>query len=193
MTTRNRVWRRSQVNTRRTRYHNSVNQKHTTSSGRKYTTAHGITAIRDGMPQSRQRRLLDVAEIHTTDRKPPWFRVRLSTNQKLARGSISVIGHGYRRVRRSSLPQIRRMLDHGLQPSMLMGSVCTRVLFDSVFCRYRWNPKGMAVDHENPQKSRCCAVELQPRYVVLTLRSKSRRSRQMARGDICAACINAMS
>ena len=188
MTTRNRVWCRTQVNTRGTRYHNSVNQKHTTSSGRKYTTAHGITAIRDGLPQSRQRRLLDVAEIHTTDRKPPWFRVRLSTNQKLQEIKSVVQRHELSTVcEEAHCPNIGECWSHGTATLMLMGSVCTRA------CRFcsvdTGNPKGW-LDHQEPQKSAAAVRRMQLVYVVLT--SVDRDDLPDGGAEHFAACINAI-
>jgi lipoic acid synthetase len=131
-------------------------------SGEKYRTAHGFTAIRDGIKAAP-----DPAEpaVRRTG-KPRWLKAPLGS------------GAGYEAVRRTvrehrlatvceeaKCPNIGECWNAGTATIMLMGEVCTRA------CRFcsvdTGNPRGW-LDAEEPQNTARTVALMRLNYVVLT-------------------------
>lgn len=177
-----------QINSRSSRYHSPVNREHAVSSGVKYTSSRGITAIRDGIPRSKRRRLLDLTEVKSNERKPPWFRVRLPEGHKFQDIRSVVRHHDLATVcEEAHCPNIGECWSHGTATFMLMGAVCTRA------CRFcsvdTGNPNGW-LDPDEPRKTADAVRRMQLVYVVLT--SVDRDDLPDGGAGHFAACINAI-
>lgn len=160
----------------------------TTTSGEKYRTSHGFTAIRDGVSSSRARRLIPTTDCQATERKPPWLRVRLPHGAKYNNVRSAVIENSLHTVcAESYCPNIGECWSNGTATFMLMGSVCTRA------CRFcavdTGNPNGW-LDHNEPKNCARAVTLMKLRYVVLT--SVDRDDLQDGGATHYAHCIRAI-
>ncbi|WP_428100141.1 lipoyl synthase [Candidatus Rariloculus sp.] len=131
-----------------------------TVSGAKYRTAHGFSAIKNGV----KRRASDSESAPLP--KPRWLKVRLATGEKYASVRNTVRTHRLATVCEESMcPNIGECWSNGTATLMLMGAVCTRACR---FCAVDTGNPGGWLDAEEPAN---CArsVELMGlKYVVLT-------------------------
>ena len=129
------------------------------SSGQKYETPQGFTAIKDGIKAR--------GEQHPVlGGKPPWLKARLPGGENFARVKRTVTEHRLSTVcEESKCPNIGECWDNGTATIMLMGSVCTRA------CRFcavdTGNPRGW-LDPEEPQHAARSVALMGLKYVVLT-------------------------
>ncbi|MEE4284316.1 MAG: lipoyl synthase [Pseudomonadales bacterium] len=150
-------------------------------SGQKFTSAHGIKAIKDGVKTHAD-------STRATDRKPPWLRVKLGGGEKFKNVKKTVNEHRLATVcEESHCPNIGECWSHGTATIMLMGSVCTRAC---KFCAVdTGNPKGW-LDTAEPANAARSVRLMQLRYVVLTSVDRD----DLADGGAAhyAACIQAI-
>ena len=128
-------------------------------SGEKFTTEHGVAAIKDGIKTNAH------AEV-VSGRKPPWLRVRLGGGERFKSVQQTVNTHQLATVcQESHCPNIGECWDNGTATIMLMGAVCTRA------CRFcsvdTGNPKGW-LDPAEPTNAAESVRLMGLRYVVLT-------------------------
>lgn len=151
------------------------------ASGRKYRTAQGFSAIKDG---------IKVAHLDAPDRrpKPPWLRVRIGGDGRYAAVRRAVREHGLATVcEESHCPNIGECWSVGTATLMLMGSVCTRA------CRFcavdTGNPQGW-LDADEPANAAESVHRMGLEYVVLTSVDRD----DLADGGAAhyAACIRAI-
>lgn len=134
------------------------------TSGQKYKTAQGYTAIKDGMKST----TLTVATETTQERlkKPEWLRIVNKTNSNYHKVKAEVDKHRLATVcEEAKCPNISECWSHGTATIMLMGAVCTRA------CRFcavdTGNPHGW-LDPEEPEKTARTVAFMNLDYVVLT-------------------------
>ena len=153
----------------------------TPSSGRKYRTAQGISAVKDG---------IKVRHVEAGERqpKPPWLRVRVASGGRAAEVRRTVRKHALATVcEESHCPNIGECWAAGTATIMLMGSVCTRA------CRFcavdTGNPKGW-LDAQEPANAAQSVSLMGLEYVVLTSVDRD----DLADGGAAhyAACIRAI-
>jgi lipoic acid synthetase len=129
-------------------------------SGAKYQTAHGFTAVKNGVNSRRGSGDVPV------ERKPSWLRAKLPSGPGFDAVRRNVREHQLSTVCEESIcPNIGECWNAGTATLMLMGSVCTRA------CRFcavdTGNPSGW-LDPDEPEHA-ARAVELMGlKYVVLT-------------------------
>jgi len=128
------------------------------TSGRKYQTAQGGMAIKDGVK----------AQEHVAPRlpKPSWLRVVNRVTPKYASVLAEVKAHQLSTVcEEAKCPNMVECWSHGTATIMLMGSVCTRA------CRFcsvdTGNPQGW-LDAAEPEKTAKTVQHMGLDYVVLT-------------------------
>lgn len=157
-------------------------------SGERYLTQHGISAIRDGVKNKHNTRLVPSTEIAQTQRKPPWIRARLPAGGKFEEVQTAVHDHRLHTVcEESHCPNLGECWSAGTATLMLLGSVCTRAC---KFCAVdTGNPRGW-IDADEPSKSARAVQLMKLKYVVLT---------SVDRDDLCdggathyAACVRAI-
>ena len=131
-------------------------------SGEKYTTAHGFTAIKDGVKQAQGPAQAPAA----AQRKPAWLRAPLATGA--AFGAVKQIVREHRLstvCEEAKCPNIGECWNAGTATIMLMGAVCTRA------CRFcavdTGNPRGW-LDAEEPDNVAKSVELMRLKYVVLT-------------------------
>ena len=151
-------------------------------SGTKYRTAHGFSAIKDGIKVVN----LDTAEVPL--RKPPWLRVRIGGNGEYTNVLRTVREHRLATVcEESHCPNIGECWNAGTATLMLMGEVCTRA------CRFcavdTGNPKGW-LDDEEPHNAAESVALMALKYVVLT--SVDRDDLPDGGASHYAACVRAI-
>jgi lipoyl synthase len=127
-------------------------------SGRKYTTTHGVVAIKDGV------KALDGE--HQRLPKPEWLRIVNQTTPQYAHVKAQVKEHRLSTVcEEAKCPNIGECWSHGTATIMLMGSVCTRA------CRFcavdTGNPHGW-LDSSEPENTARTVALMNLDYVVLT-------------------------
>ncbi|RMF98223.1 MAG: lipoyl synthase [Gammaproteobacteria bacterium] len=152
------------------------------TSGEKYPTAGGFSAVKNGV--SRRRGFAEVP----LERKPGWLRARVPGGAGHARVRSIVREHRLSTVCEESLcPNIGECWNAGTATIMLMGSVCTRA------CRFcavdTGNPRGRLAADEPEQAARSVAL-MGLRYVVLT--SVDRDDLPDGGAAHYAACIRAI-
>jgi lipoic acid synthetase len=135
-------------------------------SGEKYTTAHGFTAIKDGVKQAQVPAQGPVQAPAATQRKPAWLRAPLATGA--AFGAVKQIVREHRLstvCEEAKCPNIGECWNAGTATIMLMGAVCTRA------CRFcavdTGNPRGW-LDAEEPDNVAKSVELMRLKYVVLT-------------------------
>ncbi len=131
------------------------------SSGEKYTTAQGFTAIKDGV-KSRQQ----TPPAGSMPRKPAWLRASLPLGEEYDSVKQIVREHRLSTVcEEAKCPNIGECWNAGTATIMLMGAVCTRA------CRFcavdTGNPRGW-LDLEEPENVARSVQLMRLRYVVLT-------------------------
>lgn len=127
-------------------------------SGKKYTTTHGVTAIKDGVKSTGQ--------AHTRLPKPKWLRIVNHTTPAYNKVKEQVQAHGLSTVcEEAKCPNIAECWSHGTATIMLMGAVCTRA------CRFcavdTGNPHGW-LDAQEPENTANTVLLMNLDYVVLT-------------------------
>ena len=151
-------------------------------SGRKYQTAAGFMAVKNGVKSSTQ----DSAD--TILPKPPWLRARIASGEAYARVRHTVREHRLATVCEESMcPNIGECWSAGTATLMLMGSVCTRA------CRFcavdTGNPRGW-LDADEPQNAAASVQLMGLKYVVVTSVDRD----DLADGGAAhyAACVTAI-
>lgn len=130
------------------------------SSGSKYRTEHGFSAIKNGVKSRRD------PGRDTPLPKPPWLKARIPGGEKYSRLKATVTNHRLATVCEESMcPNIGECWSNGTATLMLMGAVCTR---SCNFCAVdTGNPGGWLDSGEAENSAR--TVELMGlAYVVLT-------------------------
>src|SRR5690606_34756709 len=129
-------------------------------TGTKYRTAHGFTAIKNGVKERAERRAARPAP------KPPWLKARIPAGPRYEALRATVRAHRLATVCEESMcPNIGECWANGTATIMLMGAVCTR---SCQFCAVdTGNPRGWLDPDEVENSAR--TVELMGLdYVVLT-------------------------
>ncbi|MFT6732869.1 MAG: lipoic acid synthetase [Polaribacter sp.] len=130
------------------------------SSGKKFETEQGFSAIKDGIKSKRE----------NTDKKlggkPDWLKVRLPSGKGYQEVKANVRGNKLSTVcEESKCPNIGECWTAGTATIMLMGSVCTRA------CRFcsvdTGNPKGW-LDNNEPENSAESIKLMGLKYIVFT-------------------------
>jgi lipoic acid synthetase len=130
------------------------------SSGEKFVTPQGFTAIRDGIKKSAG------SLPFAPGRKPRWLRARLATGARYESLRSTVREHRLSTVcEEAHCPNIGECWNAGTATLLLMGSVCTRA------CRFcavdTGNPRGW-LDPDEPANAARTVALMGLRYVVLT-------------------------
>lgn len=152
------------------------------SSGEKYVTPQGGTAIRDGIKQSAG------AELLVVGRKPRWLRAPMPAGAKFDSVRGIVREHRLSTVcEEAKCPNIGECWNAGTATLMLMGAVCTRA------CRFcavdTGNPRGW-LDEEEPANAARTVELMGLGYVVLT--SVNRDDLDDGGAAHFAACVRAI-
>jgi len=156
--------------------------KNRVSSGSKFRSEHGFSAIKDGIKSS----------SHTEDappqRKPRWLKARMPGGERYEAVQRNVREHRLSTVcQESHCPNIGECWNNGTATIMLMGSVCTRA------CRFcavdTGNPKGW-LDPDEPENTARSVELMGLRYIVLT--SVDRDDLPDGGAAHYAACIEAI-
>lgn len=169
------------------------------SSGTKYRTPQGFTAIKDGIKPRRpnqgtnpptEQNANDTAAHKKRSRapKPAWLRVQVPSGAGFNRVKTAVRDHSLSTVcEESHCPNIGECWNNGTATIMLMGSVCTRA------CRFcavdTGNPKGW-LDPLEPTQTAATVELMNLRYIVLT--SVDRDDLDDGGAAHYAACIRAI-
>lgn len=129
-------------------------------SGRKYQTAAGFSAIKNGIKSRR-----DAPEL-AVGNKPKWLRARMPAGAGYSYVRQTVREHRLSTVCEESMcPNIGECWNFGTATIMVMGSVCTRA------CRFcavdTGNPRGW-LDHEEPENTAKAVKLMNLKYVVIT-------------------------
>lgn len=129
------------------------------SSGTKFVNEKGVRAIKNGVKQHSNAR-------RSTDKKPEWLRIKLSSGPKY--DSVKTIVHEHRLstvCEEAMCPNIGECWSAGTATIMLMGDVCTRAC---KFCAVdTGNPRGW-LDAEEPDNTARSVALMGLKYVVLT-------------------------
>jgi lipoic acid synthetase len=151
-------------------------------SGEKYRTAHGFTAIRDGIKRTASR------ESPLPGPKPRWLRAPLPAGKQFDAVRDIVREHHLRTVcEEAHCPNIGECWNAGTATLMLMGSVCTR---SCRFCAVdTGNPQGW-LDPEEPANAARTVELMGLSYVVLT--SVNRDDLPDGGAGHFAACVRAI-
>ncbi len=162
-------------------YNPPMSDPNTTSSGEKFRTGEGVSAIKDGQKPNANR-------LRPSERKPPWLRVRLGGGARFEAVRDTVHTHRLSTVcQESHCPNMGECWSNGTATIMLMGSVCTRA------CRFcavdTGNPKGWLDPNEPTAAARSVAL-MQLQYVVLT--SVDRDDLSDGGAAHYAACVQAI-
>jgi lipoyl synthase len=129
-------------------------------SGRKYQTAGGFTAIRNGVKARRDTPALQHGN------KPRWLRAKMPSGSGFSAVRETVRDHRLSTVCEESMcPNIGECWNNGTATIMVMGSVCTRA------CRFcavdTGNPHGW-LDAEEPLNTARAVKLMNLRYIVIT-------------------------
>jgi lipoic acid synthetase len=149
-------------------------------SGEKYLTAHGFTAIRDGVKAQ--------ARPSPAQPKPQWLRAKAPGGAGYE--AVRDIVHEHRLAtvcEEAKCPNIGECWNAGTATIMLMGAVCTRA------CRFcavdTGNPRGW-LDPEEPANAARSVELMKLKYVVLT--SVNRDDLPDGGAGHYAACVHAI-
>jgi lipoic acid synthetase len=131
------------------------------TSGEKYQTAQGFTAIRDGIKAA-----ASSAPVIPAGRKPNWLRAPMPAGRGFETVKQTVREHRLATVcEEAKCPNIGECWNAGTATIMLMGAVCTRA------CRFcavdTGNPRGW-LDADEPANAARTVQLMQLKYVVLT-------------------------
>jgi lipoic acid synthetase len=154
----------------------------TVTSGEKFRTTQGITAIKDGQKRRAS------SEPQVFEPKPKWLRVKAPSGSRFEAVKRNVGEHRLSTVcQESHCPNMGECWSNGTATIMLMGSVCTRA------CRFcavdTGNPNGW-LDLEEPQNTAKSVELMALRYIVLT--SVDRDDLDDLGAGHYAACIRAI-
>jgi lipoic acid synthetase len=132
------------------------------SSGEKYQTSQGFTAIRDGIKAAASA----TAPVNALGRKPSWLRAPLPAGAGFEADKQTVRDHRLATVcEEAKCPNIGECWNAGTATIMLMGEVCTRA------CRFcavdTGNPRGW-LDADEPANAARTVQLMGLKYVVLT-------------------------
>jgi lipoic acid synthetase len=151
-------------------------------SGKKRMTAHGFTAIKDGVKSNSR------ARAEPTGRKPDWLRARLPAGAGYEAVKRNVHEHRLSTVcEDAKCPNIGECWNNGTATIMLMGSVCTRAC---KFCAVdTGNPRGW-LDADEPRQAAESVRLMNLKYIVLTSVDRD----DLADGGAAhyAACVRAI-
>jgi lipoic acid synthetase len=152
------------------------------SSGEKFVTPQGFTAIRDGIKRTA------AAPPYVLGRKPQWLRAPLATGARYESLRRTVREHRLSTVcEEAHCPNIGECWNAGTATLLLMGSVCTRA------CRFcavdTGNPRGW-LDPEEPANAARTVALMRLGYVVLT--SVDRDDLPDGGAAHLAACVRAI-
>ncbi len=130
------------------------------SSGEKYQTEQGFTAIRDGIKATAG------GAVAPAVRKPSWLRAPLPAGAAFEQVKQTVREHRLATVcEEAKCPNIGECWNAGTATIMLMGEVCTRA------CRFcavdTGNPRGW-LDSDEPRNAARTVQLMRLKYVVLT-------------------------
>jgi lipoic acid synthetase len=130
------------------------------TTGSKYQTEQGFTAIKNGVKAREDRR------VTPSEPKPPWLKARLPSGERFENLRATVRAHRLATVCEESIcPNIGECWNNGTATLMLMGAVCTRAC---QFCAVdTGNPRGW-LDPEEIQNSARTVELMNLKYVVLT-------------------------
>ncbi len=130
------------------------------TSGTKFRSAQGFSAIKDGVKRSAN------AEVAPVGPKPRWLRARMPGGERYEAVKRNVTDHRLSTVcQESHCPNIGECWTNGTATLMVMGSVCTRAC---KFCAVdTGNPKGW-LDPEEPENTAKSVELMGLRYIVLT-------------------------
>jgi lipoic acid synthetase len=130
------------------------------SSGNKFETEQGFTAIKNGIKQTKK------ADAVPLGRKPEWLKIKLPSGGKFQQMKENVRSNKLSTVCEESMcPNMSECWSAGTATIMLMGSVCTRAC---KFCAVdTGNPKGW-LDKDEPQNAADSVSKAGFKYVVLT-------------------------
>ncbi len=152
------------------------------TTGAKYRTAQGFTAIRNGV-KHREDRVRQPA-----DGKPPWLRVRLPSGAKYQSVKDTVRTHRLATVCEESMcPNIGECWSNGTATIMVMGAVCTRAC---QFCAVDTGNPGGWLDSGEPENAAESVALMGLRYVVVT--SVDRDDLPDGGAGHYAACVRAI-
>jgi lipoic acid synthetase len=129
-------------------------------SGRKYRTAAGFPAIKNGVKARRD------APALVPGNKPAWLRAPMPAGARFSSVRQTVRQHRLSTVCEESMcPNIGECWNHGTATIMVLGSVCTRA------CRFcavdTGNPRGW-LDAEEPENTAKAVRLMNLAYVVIT-------------------------
>ncbi len=130
------------------------------TSGTKYQTEQGFTAIKNGV------KVRDDRRVPNAEPKPPWLKARLPSGERFEQLRSTVRAHRLSTVCEESIcPNIGECWNNGTATLMLMGAVCTRAC---QFCAVdTGNPRGW-LDPDEVENSARTAQLMNLKYVVLT-------------------------
>ena len=130
------------------------------TSGDKFRTPQGFSAIKNGVKSNNLRR-----EIRP-DRKPPWLRAKYPSGDAYQQVRRTVREHALSTVCEESMcPNIGECWNNGTATLMLMGSVCTRAC---QFCAVDTGNPGGWLDPDEPEHAARSVELMGLKYVVLT-------------------------
>jgi lipoic acid synthetase len=130
------------------------------STGAKYTTEQGFTAIKNGVKVRDDRRTV------VSEPKPPWLKARLPSGERYEAVRSTVRAHRLATVCEESIcPNIGECWSNGTATLMLMGAVCTRAC---QFCAVDTGNPGGWLDSEEVENSARTVQLMNLKYVVLT-------------------------
>jgi lipoic acid synthetase len=157
-----------------------TDQQRPVSSGEKFRTEAGFSAIKDGIKAR--------SNPAPSDRKPPWLRVRIPSGGGYESVRATVDAHRLATVcQESHCPNIGECWSAGTATIMLMGAVCTRA------CRFcsvdTGNPNGW-LDPDEPANAARSVSLMGLKYVVIT--SVDRDDLADGGATHYAACIRAI-
>lgn len=133
--------------------------KKSISSGSKYRSEQGFSAIKDGIKKSAKTDM-------PAGPKPQWLRARMPGGERFDAVRKNVKDHKLSTVcQESHCPNIGECWNNGTATIMVMGAVCTRA------CRFcavdTGNPKGW-LDQDEPENTAKSVELMGLRYIVLT-------------------------
>ncbi|MGF2736456.1 lipoyl synthase [Marinobacter sp. DUT-1] len=140
----------------------SESAKPRVTSGTKFRSEHGFSAIKDGVKRTSSAS----TEEKPVERKPKWLRARMPGGERYDAVRRNVSEHRLSTVcQESHCPNIGECWTNGTATIMVMGSVCTRAC---KFCAVdTGNPKGW-LDPDEPENTAKSVELMGLRYIVLT-------------------------
>ena len=152
------------------------------TTGTKYQTEQGFTAIKNGVTARDDRRAAP------SEPKPPWLKARIPSGERYEKLRDTVRAHRLATVCEESIcPNIGECWNNGTATLMLMGAVCTRAC---QFCAVdTGNPRGW-LDPDEIENSARTVKLMNLKYVVLT--SVDRDDLPDGGAAHYAACIRAI-